>query len=457
MMTSFITVLNAQSKKSGYMYAITPPEKGRSDWKEIRRIDLRSGTVESIFQATTQAQLLNARTGKPIKQEPATTSLAPESRQRVYVVENDRTTPRSPKANEQGLKDAEKKVVIIRQRREKADKPFATNSAALAYDKKHERLYYTPMGINQLRYIDLKSKEPKIYYFEDESFGLVKGMSDVGNQITRMVIASDGDGYALTNNARHLIRFTTGKKPKISDLGALTDDPSNGNFSIHRGMGGDLIAGKSGDLYLVTAYKNIWRIDIKSMTATYQGAITGLPEGYQTNGVVVEEGSKLILCSAVSTDGYYRVDLENLIAEKLEGTENSFNASDLANGNLLADKKKKSDEQVAEEEVAKSVEEPSASRSNPLAAETAAGIRVFPNPVTDRLVKVAFDDKPAGKYTVQLLDINGQFISSQSLIVSGKRSVQQLQIPAFISSGTYILKLLSDDKRTNFSTKLTIQ
>jgi hypothetical protein len=82
----------------------------------------------------------------------------------------------------------------------------------MAYDKKHERLYYTPMGINQLRYIDLKAKTPTVYYFEDEAFGTVSSFGDAPNQITRMVIASDGNGYALTNDANHLIKFTTGKK-----------------------------------------------------------------------------------------------------------------------------------------------------------------------------------------------------------------------------------------------------
>ena len=114
-----------------------------------------------------------------------------------------------------------------------SDKPFATNSAACAYDKKHDRLYYTPMGINQLRYIDLKSNTPRIYYFEDEPFGALNGPRDIPNQITRMVIASDGNGYALTNDANHLIRFTTKKSTVITDLGPLTDDPANGSVSVH--------------------------------------------------------------------------------------------------------------------------------------------------------------------------------------------------------------------------------
>lgn len=34
--------------------------------------------------------------------------------------------------------------------------PFATGVAAAAFDKKHNRLYYTPMFVDQLRYIDLR-------------------------------------------------------------------------------------------------------------------------------------------------------------------------------------------------------------------------------------------------------------------------------------------------------------
>ena len=40
--------------------------------------------------------------------------------------------------------------------------PFATGVAAAAYDKKHNRLYFTPMFVDQLRYIDLKTM--KVYY-----------------------------------------------------------------------------------------------------------------------------------------------------------------------------------------------------------------------------------------------------------------------------------------------------
>src|SRR4030095_17252316 len=82
----------------------------------------------------------------------------------------------------------------------KQKQPFATYSAAAAYDKKHNRLYYTPMFINELRYIELDAKLGRIYYFDNEKFSNAENMTQEANQITRMVIGADGHGYALTNH-----------------------------------------------------------------------------------------------------------------------------------------------------------------------------------------------------------------------------------------------------------------
>src|SRR5688572_562227 len=181
-------------------------------------MDISSGEeLKSIYKSSQEIEILNARTGKPIVKKDLSSNYVSIKK----VVNLDQVLAQERNNSPQ----LSRKITTVKTKVQ-ADQPFATNSAACAYDKKHERLYYTPMGINQLRYIDLKSKTPKIYYFEDEPFGALTSRGDVPNQITRMVIASDGNGYALTNNADHLIRFTTGKKPVISDLGALTDDPA---------------------------------------------------------------------------------------------------------------------------------------------------------------------------------------------------------------------------------------
>ena len=41
--------------------------------------------------------------------------------------------------------------------------------------------------------------------------------NDEAKIVTRMVIAPDGNGYAITNDANTFIRFSTGKKPTRSN------------------------------------------------------------------------------------------------------------------------------------------------------------------------------------------------------------------------------------------------
>jgi len=344
------------------------------------------------------------------------------------------------------------------------DKPFGTNSAACAYDKKHERLYYTPMSINQLRYIDLKSKTPRIYYFEDEPFGFVTGLGDVENQIPRMVIASDGNGYALSNDANHLMRFTTDKNAKITDLGALTDDPNNANYSVHNraGYGGDMIADASGNLYLVTGNRNVFKISIASKVAAYQGTIKGLPQGFTTNGAMVEEGSKVIVCSSQSTVGYYRFDLMTMQAEKISKSETVFNASDLANGNLAFEKAKKEKKEKRREEVVvepKNQETEAAPQQQAVQPEIIAksNIAIYPNPVTAGTIKLRFTDQPAGRYQVQFLDINGQLISKKDITIHNHRQVEEFRLPAFVTKGTYVVNVISDSNKISYTEKINVE
>jgi len=458
----------AQSKKSTTAYAITSPQKGQNGgWKEIRLIDLKTGEeLQTVYKSGQEMEILNPRTGKVVQKRDdlVKTEEKPANDIQVFALDaNNKAQLISSKEEMEKMKSAGNRIVVIRNNqfnmKPQYDKPFATNSAALAYDKKHDRLYYTPMGINQLRYIDLKAKTPKIYYFEDEAFGTVKNQSDVAGQIARMVIAGDGNGYALSNDANHLMRFTTGKKPEITDLGAVSDE-ANARLSIHNGVGGDLLADNAGNLYLMTAYRNIWKINIETKVAVYIGAIKGLPEGYQTNGAIVEEGTKIIVCSATSTEGYYRFDLNTLQSEKISGEGEFYNASDLANGNLIVAEKRK--EEKPKEVVASVVVEPEVVNNTPeqiTPAETDKNnsITVYPNPVTDGLVKLAFNNQPAGRYNVQVLDMSGKMMMSQDITINGKSQVQEIKLPASIAKGNYLVKVSGGGIEASTVTKLAVQ
>jgi type IX secretion system substrate protein len=474
--TSLLLAQKAEKTKSITGYAITAPQKGQTSWKEVRLVDISTGDeLRPIYRSTDQVDILNARTGKPVVKRESNSTTA--SARKVVNLDDELerkdgvpgNTPvlsinatQLKRLKENGLTNL---AMAKNEWRSFYDKPFGTNSAACAYDKKHERLYYTPMSINQLRYIDLKSKTPRIYYFEDEPFGFVTGLGDVENQIPRMVIASDGNGYALSNDANHLMRFTTDKNATISDLGALTDDANNANYSVHNraGYGGDMIADASGNLYLVTGNRNVFKISIATKVATYQGTIQGLPQGFTTNGAMVEEGSKVIVCSSQSTVGYYRFDLVTMQAEKISSGETVFNASDLANGNLAFEKAKKDKKEKRREQV---VVEPKNQETTDVAAQHQAvqpdvisksNIAIYPNPVTTGIIKLRFTDQPAGRYQVQFLDINGQLISKKDIIIHNHRQVEEFRLPSFATKGTYVVNVISDSNKISYTEKINVE
>ena len=473
----FVFPLFAQKTKQIIGYAITAPQKGQTGWKEVRMIDMITGDeLRPIYKSADEVQILNARTGQPVvkKQLNSNTSTAKkvvnldaelENRGGASTIDANGTNQvlRMDAVQLKRLKQDGLTNVAMAKTEWKSiyEKPFATNSAACAYDKKHERLYYTPMNINELRYIDLKSPTPRIYYFEGEPFGFVTGLGDIGNQIPRMVIASDGNGYALSNDANHLMRFTTDKNPTITDLGALSDDAANKNFSVHSpsGYGGDMVADASGNLYLVTGNRNVFKISIGSKVASYQGSIQGLPQGFSTNGAMVEEGSKVIVCSSQSTLGYFRFDLVTMQAEKMSTGESVFNASDLANGNLAFEKKKKEKKHRDFVEETKT-QEPEIRSPTPVAQGELASktnISVYPNPVITGSFKLEFSDQPAGRYQVQFLDIAGQLISKKDVTIHSPRQVEEFRLPAFITKGTYLVKVVSESNKIPFTGKISVE
>jgi len=476
-MILFITALQAQKKEQQKVtgYAITAMDKGGRSWKEVRLVDLSTGAdLKTIYNSSNDVEVLNARTGKPVVKKdglPAKTITTTGVQKKIVNLDAELADKKDKEViyykkdnNVVRLKtDVNGQVVYHYVYRDNisSDKPFSTNSAAMAYDKKHERLYYTPMGINQLRYIDLKSN--KIYYFEDENFGKVNGPGDACNQITRMVMASDGNGYALTNDGNNLIRFTTGKNPEITELGAVSDEDPAAKVSVHsrNGYGGDMVADASGNLYLITANRNVFKISIESRSAKYLGAIKGLPSGFSTNGAMVEEGSKVLIASSESTVGYFRFDLNTLESEKVSNSGDVFNASDLANGTLAFEKKKKDRKNKDEEErpVAPVVaEEKTTKGGTPVETAQVDGILVYPNPAsTSSIVKISFDSQPQGRYQVQLFDLAGKMISTQEVNVQNRLQVAELKLPTALSGGTYFVKIFNEANRINSISKLIVQ
>ena len=451
---SFISFSFAFAQKSAKQltaYAITGVQKGGTAWTEVRLINISTGEeLQTIYASASDAEILNARTGKAVVKKdavvaPAVRIAAQEPVTQIFTQEG---------TNRRGVRIARTASVA----KQPYDQPFATASAACAYDKKFNRLYYTPMGIAQLRYIDLKAKSPKVYYFEDEAFGVVKSRGDVGAQITRMVIAADGAGYALSNDATHLIRFTVKKKPEITDLGTLTDDLTNGSRSVHNNsnFGGDMIADKEGNLWLIGANRSVFKIGIESKMASYVGTIKGLPHGFSTNGAAAQGDSKVVVSSSGSTDGYYRFDLNTLQAEKISEGAAVYNASDLANASFAFEKKDdKPKEETPQPIVAVESRLPKPTVSNDAVAGN--GLSVYPNPVTEGYFKLSFTDQKPGRYLVQLLDAAGKVVSVQQANIGGKLQVQEFRLPQKAAAGNYLVRVTNEDGSYTETKKVIVQ
>jgi len=391
----------AQAQTDRFAYAITDATKEGYNWSMLRRIELGSGEYGPVLFNGTEASttIYDATTKK---------ALAPVADERYGNLLNI---------------------------------PFTSGVAALAFDPTHERLYFTPMFIDQLRYIDLKTM--KVHYVTDKAFtGLGNMHNDEGKCITRMVITPDGVGYAISNDGNTFLRFTTGKKTEITNLGALVDDPANKGTSIHNrcsSFGGDMIADDEGNLYVISARNLVFKVSPENKVATLLGSIQGLPATFTTNGAVVNEQGNLVVCSAVDGSGNFVVNPKDWSAVQL--AKGTFHSSDLANSNYLR------------------------TRKNPLTIETLTGvkpsladnIRVFPNPVTNNLFTMQFTKVPSGDYTLQLTDVNGKTIERRRVSVTMDNQVQQVSLPAANSKGFYLIRLLNNGGKGVYEQKILVQ
>jgi Secretion system C-terminal sorting domain len=325
--------------------------------------------------------------------------------------------------------------------------PTSSFVAAAAYDRRSEKLFFVPMRIGQLRWMDMsaKAETPSFYSIAIPGY-TPSGHADEANNITRMVLGADNNGYAITNDGNHLYKFSTGRKPSIVDLGSLIDAESNAGLSVHNkcsSWGGDMIADAFGKLYIISATRNVFVVDVDTRITTFKGNITGLPATYTTNGAAVDADGNVILCSATTFDGYYKMSIEDLVAKKIEGSDVKYNASDLASGNLLLQKQ-------ADEARAKNVI--TLAPANSLVSENT----IFPNPISGSSFRVMLGGKYQGAYTVVLSDLAGRAIQSTKTSLTKGQQTQQVNLINRPVQGTYLVKILDEKGAEILSDKVII-
>jgi hypothetical protein len=328
--------------------------------------------------------------------------------------------------------------------------PTGSMVAAAAFDRRSNKLFFTPMRVGELRWLDLTIKNETPQFYTVTSPVIDFGPSvDEATHITRMVIAADGNGYAVTNDGNHFIKFTTGKKPVITDLGNLIDNEKNNGISIHNkctSWGGDMLADAYGKLYIISAAHQVFEIDINSRVATHMGAITGLPNNFTSNAAAVNDDGEIVVGSANVFAGYFKLNLADLKASPIEGSDKTYNASDLANGNLLFQK------------------EADAARKNSITAALLpantfgnADQRVYPNPVTANNFNLFFDTQKAGNYSITLTDLSGRVLQTEKVNVGKVQQVENIPLKSRTAKGMYFVTVVDEAKQILFKEKIIIQ
>ncbi|MFZ1786574.1 MAG: T9SS type A sorting domain-containing protein [Ferruginibacter sp.] len=397
--TSFIAAgLAASAQDAGKTFAITGDGNHDFMWMNIRQVDINTGKiVQDVYQ-----------------------------REKTAFV----------------MMDADSKSNSMA-----AQRPTETMVAAAAYDKNQNKLFFTPMRVGELRWLDLSAggNTQKYYTVTSSLLNTNVALSDEANHFTRMVIAADGNGYALTNDGSRLIKFTTGKKVTITDLGPVVDDESNKTVSIKNkctSWGGDMIADAYNKLYIISANHYVFSLDIDSRKAKQIGYITGLPATYSTNGAAVDNDGNVVVASANAFAGYYKFSMKDFVASFIEGSDMVYNASDLANGNLLYQKEVDAARTFAD--------------FKPVVPVLTNEAHIFPNPVTNSEFNIYFEGQAAGKYNVTITDLSGKPLMNRIVTVNAKTQIETVPMSRSFAKGMYMVKVTDANNKFIFTERIVV-
>ncbi len=390
----------AQSKK---FFAVTGEQFGSVNWITFRQFDMDDATsIKTIYvPAATNELVYDALTASPLNN----------------------VSDAANNTNPQSCSCLNNRMV-----------------AAIAYDALNNRLYYTPMLGNQLRYLDLNSDKPKSYAVTNQLLKNFSNQPGEASIITRMCFAANGFGYALTNDNQHLIQFSTKKQSNITDLGNLIDAKTNGVNSVNtqfKSWGGDMIADANGALYLFAMQRGVFKINPGTRVATYIGDIKNMPQDYTVNAAMAIGGANVIVASSTNTSTYYRVDLTTLQATALNtGDRKVYNVSDFANATLAFDNSK---------------------NISSVSAKTlsTAAVSIYPNPVTEHNFDVQLSNFTKGKYTIELSQLQGKKILQHEINISGSQT-EKINLPTGIAAGAYLIKIMNGKGESVYTNKIIV-
>jgi hypothetical protein len=187
----------------------------------------------------------------------------------------------------------------------------------------------------------------------------------------------------------------------------------------------------------------VFSLDVETRVAKQIGYITGLPANYSTNGAAVDQDGNVVVASANTFAGYYKFSMKDFVASFIEGSDMQYNASDLANGNLLYQKEADAARTFAD--------------FKPVIPVITNEAHIFPNPVTSGEFNIYFEGQQAGKYNVTVTDLSGKPVMNRTVTVNSKTQVETVPLNRNFAKGMYMVKVTDANNKFIFTERIVVQ
>jgi hypothetical protein len=313
--------------------------------------------------------------------------------------------------------------------------PTSYMACGIAYSKKTNRVYFFPLGKNELGWIDINDSSDSVKKFgkitSNQIYTSQDNYSTEDANVSRATMGLNGKGYAITNDGKHLYEFTDEDVPVITDLGPLEDSSENENHACEQNnWGGDIVGLTDGNLLLITGNGKIFSIDIKTREATFLFTIKGLHKNIIISGAAVDDQNQLIISGSHGGDGFYKVTIGfGASATKVENTQMSYSVSDLTSANLLTLPEK--------------------------VKGFLGNVTIDPNPIQNNSFKILMNGTEAGNYSLRISDQNGKAIASSQFEVSSANAVIEQSIPV-LPAGIYYFLIYDSKNEVVFHDKILV-
>ncbi len=302
--------------------------------------------------------------------------------------------------------------------------------ASLAFDQKNNSLVFVPMFSSNIYVMNNRTKEITLV----ENTAIKSVQCTIDSHITRMTATKDGIIYAMSNSGSQLIKISSENgKYSVKDLGTIKDISTNTDkklSTMQTGFGGDMVADADGNLYVFSAFNNVFKINVRNLTSEFMGTVSGLPENYTSNGAAVNATGDIVVGNARG-EGLYEINFKTLEAKAVSG-DFKMPIYDLASSYFLNDKAVST-------------------------AEMFTGIEIYPTKVNQQFFNIKINnEKVKGNLKVELADYMGNKLMKQNINVVRNNSEFKINLSKY-NAGVYIVNIQDAAGNAIFSTKIVIE